>query len=151
MTQRIWLIRHGKSVRPFGTIDHQRPLAARASADAAAVRDWLNDAPQMYVTSTAKRAQKTAEMIAGNRSMVPRDELYHVDESTFLDIIEETLADVDSAAFVAHNPTVTDLVNRLASRTVTDNVPTLGVAAFEREYPTASWRLVAYITPKEIR
>ena len=151
MAQRIWLIRHGKSSRPFGVVDHQRPLAPRASADAVVVRRWLNDAPRLYVTSTAKRAQKTAEMIAGDRPVVPREELYHASESEFLDIIEETLADADSAAFVAHNPTVTDLVNQLAGQAVTDNVPTLGVAAFERKEHAAPWRLVAYIPAKELR
>ena len=151
MAQRIWLIRHGKSSRPFGVVDHQRPLAKRAEADAVVIRDWLGDGPRLYVTSTATRARETAQMIAGERPVEDHDGLYHASISEFLDIVEETLADTDHAAFVAHNPTVTQLVNQLAGRALTDNVPTLGVAVFEREERTKAWRLVDYVSPKQLR
>ena len=52
---------------------------------------------------------------------------------------------------MAHNPTITDLVNHLAERTVTDNVPTLGVAVFERKTSGKRWALVDYVTPKQLR
>lgn len=151
MAQRIWLIRHGKSSRPFGVVDHQRPLAKRAGADAAIIRGWLGDGPRLYVTSTAKRAWETAQLIAGERRVEHHDRLYHASISEFLDIVEKTLAATDRAAFVAHNPTVTQLVNQLAGHALTDNVPTLGVAVFEREERTAPWRLVDYISPKQLR
>ena len=151
MAQRIWLIRHGKSSRPFGVVDHQRPLAKRTGTDAAVIRDWLADGPRLYVTSTAKRARDTAEMIAGERPVQQHDGLYQASINEFLGIVEETLADTDRAAFVVHNPTVTQLVNRLAGRTLTDNVPTLGVAVFEREERAVPWRLVDYVSPKQLR
>lgn len=151
MAQRIWLIRHGKSSRPFGVIDHQRPLAPRAGADGELIRRWLRDAPTLYVASSARRALQTAEMIAGGRSVALREELYHASAGEFLDIVEETLADADSAAFVGHNPAVTDLVNQLAGRALADNVPTLGTAAFERAGSHEPWRLVAYVAPKTLR
>ena len=151
MAQRIWLIRHGKSSRPFGVIDHVRPLAPRASADATLIRRWLRDAPKLYVTSTARRAWETAELIAGERPISPREDLYHASAREFLEVIEETLADTDNAAFIAHNPTVTDLVNQLSGPTLTDNVPTLGVAVFEREDSAQPWRLADYVYPKKLR
>ena len=151
MAQRMWLIRHGKSSRPFGIVDHRRPLAPRASADATLIREWLNDAPRLYVASTATRARQTAEMIAGDRPLVLREELYHAGTNELLALVEETLVDADRAAFVAHNPAVTELVRQLAGRAAADNVPTLGVAEFERAEHTAPWRLAAYVSPKALR
>lgn len=148
-TQRIWLVRHGKSSRPFGVVDHQRPLAKRANADAASIRRWLAQAPALFVPSTALRAVKTAQLIAGDRPVEPNPSLYLASPAEFLAVVEDTLAQSASAAFVGHNPTVTQLVNRLARRIVSDSVPTLGVAAFERG--DEGWRLVAYVTPKQFR
>ena len=149
MAQRIWLIRHGKSSRPFGVVDHQRSLSKRASADAALVRAYLGDEPELYVSSTARRALETADLLAGKRPVQPEEELYQGSTSEFMKVIEVVANASDRPAFVAHNPTITALVNRLAGRIVTDSVPTLGVASFERE--KTGWRLVDYITPKALR
>ena len=155
MAQRIWLIRHGKSARPFGIVDHQRPLAARASNDAALIRNWLNDAgkdaPSVFITSTALRAAETARLVAGERPVHTHDELYQATPASFLDVIEEALVEGDSVALVGHNPTVTLLVNQLAGKVVAENVPTLGVATFSRESASARWSLVDYVVPKQLR
>lgn len=149
MAQRIWLIRHGKSSRPFGVVDHQRPLSKRANADAALVRTYLAEVPALFVPSTALRAVETARLIAGDKPVKPRAELYLAAATEFLEVIDETLSASDRVAFVGHNPTVTALVNCLAGRTVADNVPTLGVAAFERR--KKDWRLIDYVSPKQLR
>lgn len=151
MSQRIWLIRHGKSARPFGVVDHQRPLSKRADDDATRVREWLKDAPAVFVASTARRAAQTAELIAAQRSVRLHDELYQASLGQFLDVIEEVLADVDHVALVGHNPTITEVVNQLAGRVITDNVPTFGVAAFERGSPAERWSLTDYVVPKQLR
>ncbi len=149
MAQRIWLIRHGKSARPFGVIDHQRPLAKRASNDAELVRDHLGDQPKLFVASTARRAMETAQMLAGEHPVQPSEELYQASVSEFMAVVEDMLETSDHVAFVAHNPVVTAFVNNLAGHDLTDNVPTLGVASFERR--KSGWRLVDYVTPKELR
>lgn len=153
MAMRIWLIRHGKSSRPFGVVDHERPLSGRANADAALIRSWLAGKPGRFVTSTARRARETAEMIANGQPVVGHEDLYQATPTEFLKVIEATLEDAGPAAFVAHNPTITDLVNHLAERAVTDNVPTLGVAVFERDTTGEGkrWALVDYVTPKQLR
>ena len=151
MAQRIWLIRHGKSARPFGVVDHQRPLSARASTDAAVIRVWLDDAPQLYVSSSAKRATETAALLAGERRIETCPALYHASGTEFLDVVEAMLGQANDIAFIGHNPTTTLLVNTLAKRHVTDNVPTLGVAAFERGDAAQAWQLAAYVAPKQLR
>ena len=149
--QTIWLIRHGKSSRPFGVVDHQRPLAGRAASDAQRVRRYLADAPQRYVPSTALRAVETAQLLAGECPIEAHCDLYQASVEEFLAVIDEVVAACDAAAFVAHNPTVTLLINHLAGRRVTDNVPTLGVAAFARESTGGEWQLQDYRVPKALR
>lgn len=151
MAQRIWIIRHGKSSRPVGVIDHERPLARRASADAALIRAWLADAPAAFVTSTARRAVETAALLAGERPVEPNEALYQAGEAEFLAVIEDALSTVPAVAFVAHNPTVTSLVNRLAAGNAVDSVPTLGVAAFQRVQSGDRWQLRRYVAPKQLR
>lgn len=150
-TQRIWLIRHGKSSRPVGVLDHERPLSARASADAALIRAWLGEAPKVYVTSTALRAVDTAALLAGKRPVHPHETLYEASEAEFLAVVEDALALAASVAFVAHNPTVTNLVNQLAGTTVADSVPTLGAAEFRRQGEGGKWQLRRYVAPKQLR
>ena len=151
MSQRIWVIRHGKSARPFGVLDQNRPLARRASEDAALIRDWLESGPTLFVPSVAKRAVETAELLADDAPILPSAPLYVASPSEFLEVIEDAVAGHrdDHLAFVGHNPTVTSLVNHLAGRIVTDSVPTLGVAAFETV--DGRWRFLDYVTPKELR
>jgi len=149
MTKQVWLIRHGKSARPFGVVDHDRPLSRRAGEDAALIRDWLNDEPRVFVPSSALRAVETAKLIAGDRPIRPRPDLYVASPSEFLYAIEYELHEGESLAFIGHNPTVTTLVNRLVGHPVADNVPTLGVAKFLCE--ERSWTLADYVTPKMLR
>ena len=149
MAKRIWIIRHGKSSRPFGVIDHKRPLAKRASNDAARIRRHLGSEPALYVSSTALRAMETARMLAGNREIQPSEQLYEATTDEFMAVVEEFLSTTNEVAFIAHNPAVTALVNQLTGHDLTDNVPTLGVACFERR--KSRWRLLDYVTPKELR
>ena len=151
MNQRIWVIRHGKSARPFGVLDFSRPLAKRASEDAALIRDWLDSGPTLFVPSSAARAVQTAELLTDDVPVLPNADLYVASPGEFLGVIEDTVAEHadDHVAFVGHNPTVTSLVNHLAGRTVSDSVPTLGVAAFENV--DGRWQPLDYVTPKELR
>lgn len=130
-------------------LDHDRPLAPRAAEDAGRIRDWLGDRPGVFVPSTACRAVDTARLIAGVIPVRPRAELYVASPSEFLDVIEEELIDGDRVALIGHNPAITTLVNHLAGHTLTDNVPTLGVAEFVRE--ERNWMLADYVTPKALR
>ncbi|MXY54915.1 MAG: hypothetical protein F4029_20275 [Gammaproteobacteria bacterium] len=151
MNQRIWVIRHGKSARPFGVLDQNRPLAKRASEDATLIRGWLGSGPTLFVPSSAARAVQTAQLLTDDVPVLPSADLYVASPGEFLGVIEETLAGHrdDHVAFIGHNPTVTSLVNHLARRMLTDSVPTLGVAAFENV--GGRWQLLDYVTPKELR
>ena len=115
------------------------------------IRDWLKSGPTLFVPSVARRAVETAELLADDAPVLPSADLYVASPSEFLEVIEDAVAGHrdEQVAFIGHNPTVTSLVNDLAGRTVTDSVPTLGVAAFETV--DGRWRLLDYVTPKELR
>ena len=132
-------------------LDFSRPLAKRASEDAALIRDWLDSGPTLFVPSSAARAVQTAELLTDDVPVLPNADLYVASPGEFLGVIEDTVAEHadDHVAFVGHNPTVTSLVNHLAGRTVSDSVPTLGVAAFENV--DGRWQPLDYVTPKELR
>ena len=151
MNQRIWLIRHGKSARPFGVMDFSRPLAKRANEDGTLIRAWLDSGPTLFVPSSAARAAQTAELLTDDVPVLPNADLYVASPGEFLGVIEDTVAEHrdDHIAFIGHNPTVTSLINHLAGRIVTDSVPTLGVAVFENV--DGRWQLLDYVTPKELR
>ena len=151
MDRRIWVIRHGKSARPFGVLDQNRPLAKRASEDAALIGGWLDGGATMFVPSAAARAVQTAELLADGVPVVPNPDLYVASPSEFQRVIEDTVAGYgdERVAFVGHNPTVTSLVNDLAGRVVSDSMPTLAAAAFGAV--DGRWQLLDYVTPKELR
>ena len=132
-------------------LDQNRPLAKRASEDATLIRDWLHSGPTLFVPSAAARAVQTAQLLTDDVPVLPNAALYVASPGEFLGVVEDTLAGHrdDHVAFIGHNPTVTSLVNHLAGRTVTDSVPTLGVAAFENV--GGRWQLLDYVTPKELR
>jgi phosphohistidine phosphatase len=132
----LTLIRHAKSSwRDAGMDDFDRPLNDRGERDAPRMGKRLARAgrpPDLIVSSSAKRAARTARVISEQLGSDPaavvldRD-LYLASPSRMLDTLRAVAADLDHAALVAHNPGVTDLVNALADVRI-DNVPTCGIA-----------------------
>ncbi len=61
------LVRHGKSDHPVGTSDHDRPLAEKGRAEAAAIGRWLADvgaAPEAALVSSAARTRETWDALS---------------------------------------------------------------------------------------
>jgi phosphohistidine phosphatase len=93
--------------------------------------------PEIMVSSTAKRAFSTAKRIAKvlgyPKSNIKTDRsLYHADEVTTLNIVQELKDNVDSAMIFSHNPGLTDFVNSVMDGELDiDNVPTCGVVGFQ--------------------
>lgn len=116
--------------------------------------------PDRLLVSDAVRARATADFLIdafalaeGEIDYAPR--LYLAGVNRIYDLIRES-PDSETLALVAHNPGITDLVNSLGERVITDNVPTLGVAAFG--IPIDHWHelrpgmgnLTGFHTPKTI-
>ena len=161
---KLWVIRHAKSswAEPQQR-DFERPLNPRGKRDGPRMAAWLAEQaePAQWIwSSDAARASATAQFVAtGFASAAPEivtdHRLYHSSVVEVCAVLRETPSDVSSAAVVAHNPTLTQLVNHLEGDWVLDNLPTFGVALFTL---SGSWldlspahaKLELTMTPKQL-
>ncbi len=135
---RLWLIRHAKSSWADANLgDFDRPLNDRGRRDGPRMQHWLQGqpfGPSWIWTSDAARALATAEFVQGafpEARTVTEHRLYGAWPETILDVVRQTPAGVDATAVVAHNPGMTDCINRLAGERVIDNLPTFGIARLQ--------------------
>ncbi|MVF24928.1 histidine phosphatase family protein [Methylocaldum sp. BRCS4] len=156
-------IRHAKSDRdqPF-LADIDRPLNNRGKRDASVMGDVLKfrgQEPDLIVTSPAKRALETAELIAeavgyDSRAIAVRDSIYLQGTPALLELIR-SLEDIHNRVYlIGHNPDLSELVTRLTGESL-GTLPTCGIAAIE--FPVDAWayvmhgsgRLVFFDSPKQ--
>ncbi len=147
-TKTLFLVRHAKSDwQHVGITDHERPLNHRGTRDiaviAARVAAWP-DRPAIIVTSSALRALTTAQSMAAALGFVPsalqvRDEIYHADADTLLDVIQGLDDRYARVMLVGHNPGMTEIANELTDSAI-DNMPTCAVAVLR--FDVASWAAV---------
>ena len=129
------LVRHAKSswADPY-LDDHDRPLNDRGKRDAPIMGEFLAsriDSPEYWISSTAKRAKKTAFQFADafgvSRKQIHRkQELFHASPYTMLSVIQETPEDHRSVILFAHNPGITMMANGYRGNEIV-NVPTAGI------------------------
>ena len=141
--RRLLLIRHAKSSWKDDSLDdHERPLNRRGERDSLSMARHLADgAEQLDViySSTATRALDFAQMISEftGFSLVPDLTFYTFDVDELLEILRSLPNQAESVAVVAHNPAITQIVNRLSGAEI-NNVPTAGIVALNCEIE--QWR-----------
>jgi phosphohistidine phosphatase len=120
-TNQLIVFRHGKSGRPPGVPDEERPLAKRGRADAGAAGSALGDvAPHidLVVCSPAQRARETwerAETTFPGEPPVRFDQrVYAAEVDDLLEVLTELPGDAHVVVLVGHNPGLEDLVVELA-------------------------------------
>jgi phosphohistidine phosphatase len=103
----------------------------------------------LIVTSTARRARRTAQLVA--RTLDYPKDLIRLDDALYLASPEAILAviaqqdeTVERLLLVGHNPGLTDLANRLLPELCLDNLPTAGIVAIDSD--TGMWAQMA-LTP----
>lgn len=139
----LLLIRHAKSSwDDFSLPDFERPLNERGKRDAPDMAERLRKQKikiDLLISSTAKRARKTAEAFAKEFDIEPIlvDELYHASDQAFINAIVKIPNEIKTAAIFSHNPGITDFANSLTT-TRTDNIPTTGIFAVKIE--TEKWK-----------
>jgi len=150
--KKIYLIRHAKSSWADGNLtDFERPLNKRGLRDAPNMGVFLKKQgvlPQLIVSSPAKRALTTANIIAKaidypTNNIVQNQELYvfTLDVAIVFDIIANIHNNIDRLMLFGHNPTFTALNNFLARQNYFDNIPTCGCTCWEID--TNRWADVA--------
>ncbi len=134
----LLIVRHAKSSWNIGSLnDFERPLNDRGKKDAPVMAKRLIDRNiliDIFVSSPAKRAKKTAELFceaysekAGNILMISM--LYHPDVDNFYEAITQLDNSADTVAIFSHNPGITAFVNTLTDTIQIDDMPTCGIFA----------------------
>jgi len=157
----IYFLRHAKSSWKKPVIDYDRGLKKRGKRDAKLIADYLStylEKPQIIISSGAKRALKTAKIVAkswGVDDIIVDDRLYDSSIDEYLGVIRELDNRYDSVMIVGHNPVISDTVVKLTNNNKFDWLPTSAVAVVECE--SNRWsdidrcKSTLYITPKELK
>lgn len=113
--------------------DHDRPLTERGKQDAKRVGKLLEEhrlVPDLIVSSTARRASKTAKKVAkacGYGGEIEADgRLYQAHFSQFIAVLREVGDEHASLLVVAHNPGLEEFVRHLTGHP--EPMPTAALA-----------------------
>lgn len=142
--KKIILVRHGKSAwdKPF-LADHKRPLAERGLRDVPVMASRLKARginPDLFLSSSAERAIKTAELTAATfgypkNEIISDDHLYHASPEKILKIIHHLKDRYETILIFGHNPGFNELIELLGGSI--DNLPTSAHYGFK--FDTDHW------------
>ena len=141
----LYLIRHAKSDwSDMSKSDFERGLNKRGEKAIFTMADALLEngvMPDLIVSSSAKRAKLTARGLANEIRYSGKikylDELYMAEPLEIVTIIKKIKDKYDNVFIVGHNPETTELTDLMLDEYI-DNVPTLGIVAFE--LPIQQWQ-----------
>jgi len=159
----LLILRHGKSSwKKPDLSDHDRPLNKRGKSDAPRMGRLLKEedlVPDLILSSTAKRARKTAEKAAAASGYAgevrPEEALYLAGPDAYIQLLKLVKDDCERVAVVGHNPGMEELLQTLTG--VAEALPTAALAHVE--LPINRWRelnrdtrgkLVALWCPREL-
>jgi phosphohistidine phosphatase len=141
----LTIVRHAKSSWKEASLpDFDRPLNKRGKADAPEMGRRLaarGVKPDLVVTSPARRARKTAQVVAKELGL-DKDEIgqdgaiYEAGTATLVNLVRALDKKADHVMLVGHNPGLTDLVEYLSGE-VFGNIPTGGAVGLE--FDVGSW------------
>lgn len=104
----------------------------------------LSPIPKNWVSSSAKRALQTAQIMASemseSTSLKVEHKLYHAEVSDWIEVISALPDEHDSTALFGHNPGITQLVNDLTGSEIS-NIPTCGLVKIT--FPFDEWKLIS--------
>lgn len=159
----LLILRHAKSSWKYDDLsDHDRPLNNRGRRDAPRIGRLLAEIdllPDLIISSTARRARRTAELVVENSGcdgeiLLERD-LYAAEPEAYRDALRRLGGDHGRLMVVGHNPGLEDLLEELTGEW--ERMPTAALA--QVELPIEEWgqfdeevegRLVGVWRPKEL-
>ena len=159
----LLVLRHAKSSwkRP-DLADHDRPLNKRGKQDAPRMGKLIRHQklkPDLIISSTAKRARRTADEVADwcayDGAVHLERRLYLADPRTMIDVVRRLAAGAKRVLIVGHNPGLEELIVRLTGRA--ELFPTAALAQID--LPIDDWkelrstvkgRLINLWRPKEL-
>ncbi len=147
------VLRHAKSEHPPGVADFDRSLNDRGKRDAVRVGEVLLERglkPDVIVSSSARRARKTAERAARacghDRAIVETEDIYEAGPWDIITVIQQIPEDAATAMIVGHNPGFWSLVQTLGG--AIDQFPTAAWA--QLRLPVEFWGEVSEMTRGEL-
>jgi len=146
----LLILRHAKSSwSESGTADHDRPLNKRGQETAPRMGELIKAeglTPDLILSSTAKRAHKTADKVAKScgydGDVELRGSLYLATPDAYFLALNEVDDAVQRVLVIGHNPGLEDLLERLTG--VSESLPTAALAQVALEIST--WREAAHVT-----
>jgi phosphohistidine phosphatase len=135
----LYLVRHAKSSwKEQNLTDYDRPLNKRGKRDAPFMGEVLSEKkilPDLIISSSAKRAKKTATEIAkkigySSKKISFNNEAYEASMSELIGLIKKIDEKYNSVMLFGHNPGLTVLNNHISNQYI-DNIPTCGIVALE--------------------
>ena len=137
MSKVLLLLRHAKSSWSDERLpDHERPLNDRGKREAPAVGERLRQSkrrPDLIVSSTAKRARKTAKLVAENvkfkRPVLLYPELYEAPPARFFQVLGNLPDDPETLLLVGHNPGISSFASLLTGEDI--EMPTAGLVEID--------------------
>jgi phosphohistidine phosphatase len=145
----IILVRHAKSSWKDPRLDDfERPLNKRGRRDAPLMGEKLKERqilPDLILSSPAKRARKTADLIAEaigypRKNVHLVDKMYQCRASDLLALVKN-LDDKNTIVMLfGHNPEFMDFAAMMLKPGPVQNIPTTGVTCIR--FPVSSWKKV---------
>jgi len=141
----LFIMRHAKSSWDDPSLaDFDRPLNQRGKSDAPLMGKHLAKMgvkPDLIIASPAKRAKKTAKIVAEEIGYNPeqilyRETIYEASPQSLLYMVCQLPEDAKRVMIVGHNPGLTQLANILGDIMI-DNLPTAGIVGIV--FDTSKW------------
>lgn len=139
----LLILRHAKSSWKDDSLpDHDRPLNKRGKQDAPRMGKLLQEkglVPDLIISSTARRARKTAELVAEESGyegeiQLERD-LYAFEPAAYMEELAQIEDHYQIVMIVGHNPGLEELVEQLTGEFA--RLPTAALA--QVNLPVSSW------------
>jgi len=145
--KKLIFVRHGRAEESSSMIpDYERSLTTKGkniSEQMALVLKKKENTPALLVTSPAFRAYETAVIFARVLEYDPdkiilKDSLYsHASLKSFAEILEEISDEINAVIFFGHNPSFTEIPDRL-SKSGIDFMPKTGIACIS--FKSDTWK-----------
>ncbi len=144
--KRLTLMRHANAQWKDPQIaDFDRPLNRRGNSEAEAMSRRLLELqliPTVLITSSALRAQQTADIVARELGVAARnlrreESLYLAPAEDILRVVQTTGPRIPHLMIVGHNPGITEVANLLTPTPSIEDLPTAAVCSLT--FDTRSW------------
>ncbi len=139
--KKLILIRHGKSEWNGETLpDFERPLNKRGKRDCPVMAQRMVEAnimPERWISSTAKRARETVEIMnkvfaLDEKRITWSDRLYLASPAEIAEVIAREGGEASTLFLTGHNPGISELAAAISGVRL-DNIPTCGIFGVQAE------------------